>query len=95
VVAEALTNVAKHSGASEAQVAVRREHKSQDRLVIEVVDDGKGSADPEAGTGLAGLADRLAALDGQLFVESPVGGPTRVRAELPLGASDGTARGMP
>jgi signal transduction histidine kinase len=85
VVAEALTNVAKHSGASEAQVAVRREHKSQDRLVIEVVDDGKGSADPEAGTGLAGLADRLAALDGRLFIESPIGGPTRVRAELPLG----------
>ena len=84
VVAEALANVAKHSGASEAQIFVRREYKPQDRLVVEIVDDGKGGADPEAGTGLAGLTDRLAAVDGQLFVDSPAGGPTRVRAELPL-----------
>jgi signal transduction histidine kinase len=93
VVAEALANVAKHSGASEAQVAVRR--KPDDRLVVEVVDDGKGGGDPAAGTGLAGLADRLAALDGRLYVESPAGGPTHVRAELPLGAPDGTTRGTP
>jgi signal transduction histidine kinase len=93
VVAEALANVAKHSGASEARVVVRR--VPEDRLVVEVVDDGKGGADPEAGTGLAGLADRLAALDGRLFVESPAGGPTRVGAELALGAPDGTARGTP
>jgi signal transduction histidine kinase len=58
----------------------------EDLLAVEVADDGKGGADPGAGTGLAGLADRLAALDGRLFVESPAGGPTRVRAELPLGA---------
>jgi signal transduction histidine kinase len=64
-------------------------------LVVEIVDDGKGGADPEAGTGLAGLADRLAALDGRLFVESPAGGPTRVGAELLLGALDGTARRTP
>ena len=93
VVAETLANVAKHSGASEARVAVWR--VPQDRLVVEVVDDGKGGADPEAGTGLTGLADRLAALDGRLFVESPAGGPTRVRAELPLGMPDGTTRGTP
>jgi signal transduction histidine kinase len=95
VVAEVLANVAKHSGASGAQVAIRRERKPEDRLVVEVVDDGKGGADPEAGTGLAGLRDRLSALDGRLFVESPAGGPTRVRAELPLGVPDGTARGTP
>jgi signal transduction histidine kinase len=93
VVAEALANVAKHSGASEVRVAVWR--VPEDRLVVEVVDDGKGGADPEAGTGLAGLADRLAALDGRLFVESPVGGPTRVGADLLLGAPDGTVRGTP
>jgi signal transduction histidine kinase len=93
VVAEALANVAKHSGASEAQVSVWR--APEDVLVVEIVDDGKGGADPEAGTGLAGLADRLAALDGRLFVESPAGGPTRVRAELLLGALDGTARRSP
>ena len=93
VVAEALVNVAKHSGASEAQVAVRRE--PQDRLVVEVVDDGKGGANPEAGTGLAGLTDRLAAIDGRLSVESPAGGPTRVRAELPLDAPNGRVREKP
>jgi signal transduction histidine kinase len=93
VVAETLANVAKHSGASWARVAVWR--VPEDRLVVEVADDGRGGADPEAGTGLAGLQDRLAALDGRLFVESPAGGPTRVRAELPFGAPDGTARRTP
>ena len=95
VVAEALANIAKHSGASEAQVTVRRERTPEDQVVIEVVDDGKGGANPEAGTGLAGLADRLAALDGRLFVESPAGGPTRVRAELPPGPPDVTVQGTP
>jgi signal transduction histidine kinase len=95
VVAEALANIAKHSGASEAQVTVRRERRPEDRVVIEVVDDGKGGANPEAGTGLAGLADRLAALDGRLFVESPAGGPTRVRVELPPGPQDVTVQGTP
>jgi signal transduction histidine kinase len=93
VVAEALANVAKHSGASEAQVAIRRE--PDDRLTVEVVDDGEGGANPGAGGGLAGLRDRLAALDGWFSVESPAGGPTRVRAELPLGVPDGTASGTP
>ena len=89
VVAEALANVAKHSEASEAQIFVRREREPHDRLVIEVVDDGKGGAEPEGGTGLAGLADRLAALDGRFFVKSPTGGPTQVHAELPLGSLHG------
>jgi signal transduction histidine kinase len=85
VVAEALSNVAKHSGASQARVTVWSEGNPGDLLLVEVIDDGRGGADPGAGTGLAGLADRLAALDGRLLVESPAGGPTRVRAELPLG----------
>jgi signal transduction histidine kinase len=80
VVAEALTNVARHSDATRAWVNVVCR---DDRLVLEVADDGSGGADPSAGTGLAGLADRLAGLDGRLFVASPPGGPTLVRAELP------------
>jgi signal transduction histidine kinase len=94
VIAEALANVAKHSGASEARVWVRRERNARsgdhpgDPLVVEVVDDGRGGADP-AGTGLAGLADRAVVLDGRLTVESPTGGPTRVRAELPWGNQNG------
>jgi signal transduction histidine kinase len=88
VIAEALANVAKHSGASEACISVRRERgtwsgeRPGDLLVVEVEDDGKGGADP-GGTGLAGLADRAEVLDGRLALESPAGGPTRVRAELP------------
>jgi signal transduction histidine kinase len=93
VVAETLANVAKHSGASEAHVAVWRE--PEDWLVVEVTDDGKGGADPESGTGFSGLADRLATLDGRLFVESPIGGSTRVRAELPLGTPHRTVHGTP
>ena len=95
VVAEALANVAKHSGASKAQVTARRVRKPHELLIIEVRDDGNGGADPGTGTGLAGLRDRLAALDGRLFVESPAGGPTRVRAELPLGLPEETARRTP
>jgi signal transduction histidine kinase len=83
VVAEALTNVAKHSAASEASVLVRRE---VGRLVVEVCDNGLGGANAEGG-GLSGLAHRVAALDGRLTVESPPGGPTLVRAELPCGWS--------
>ncbi|QIN85139.1 hypothetical protein GBA63_11120 [Rubrobacter tropicus] len=88
VIAEALANVAKHSGASEARVLARRERGAvggedrRDLLVVEVGDDGVGGADP-AGAGLKGLADRAVVLDGRLTVESPAGGPTRVRAELP------------
>ena len=90
VIAEALVNVARHSEATQARVLVRRERgakggrSGEDLLVAEVEDDGGGGADP-AGAGLAGLAARAAALDGRLTVESPAGGPTRVRAELPWG----------
>jgi signal transduction histidine kinase len=80
VVAEALTNVSKHSGASHAEVRVRR---LGDRVVVEVWDDGGGGADPRGG-GLAGLAGRVGAFDGRLSVDSPPGGPTLLRAELPL-----------
>jgi len=82
VVAEALTNVAKHSGATRATVTVRQQH---DRLVVEVDDDGRGGADPAHGTGLTGLADRVAVVDGRMLLSSPVGGPTRIRVELPCG----------
>jgi signal transduction histidine kinase len=87
VVAEALANAAKHSGASEAGVAVWRELAPEDSLVVEVSDDGTGGASPVAGGGLSGLGDRLSALDGRLLVRSPEGGPTLVRAEIPLGTT--------
>jgi PAS domain S-box-containing protein len=81
VVAEALTNVAKYSNASGASVEVTRE---DGRVVIQVTDDGTGGADPARGSGLRGLADRVAALDGVLSVESTAGQGTRVRAEIPV-----------
>jgi signal transduction histidine kinase len=79
VVAEALTNVAKHSRASRARVAVAR-HGS--RLVVEVTDDGIGGADPDGG-GLTGLRNRVDGVDGWFSVTSPPGGPTTIIAELP------------
>jgi signal transduction histidine kinase len=82
VVAEALTNAAKHARAGEVTVRIARHG---DLLVVEVTDDGVGGADPAAGSGLRGLADRVAAIDGRLTVTSPAGGPTVVRAELPCG----------
>jgi signal transduction histidine kinase len=81
VVAEALTNVARHSGAGQASVAVRRERGGP--VWITVTDDGVGGADPDRGTGLRGLADRVSGVDGQLRVDSPVGGPTVLTVELP------------
>jgi signal transduction histidine kinase len=80
VVAEALTNVAKYANATHAAVSVERANGS---LRVEVADDGVGGADPAAGTGLRGLADRVAALDGRLQVSSPSGSGTVVRAEVP------------
>jgi signal transduction histidine kinase len=80
VVAEALVNVAKHAVATRAGVRVMRQDQ---RLVVEVSDDGVGGADPLAGSGLAGLADRITAVDGSFSVSSPAGGPTVIRAELP------------
>ncbi|HLL67572.1 MAG TPA: sensor histidine kinase [Micromonosporaceae bacterium] len=79
VVCEAVTNAAKHAGADRVTVALTRE---ADRIVVRVHDDGTGGADP-AGGGLFGLAQRLAALDGRLHVDSPPGGPTTITAELP------------
>jgi signal transduction histidine kinase len=83
VVAEALTNVARHSGARRATVSVRR---TGDRLRVRVTDDGTGGADQTAGSGLAGIRGRVAAHDGVLTVDSPPGGPTTLEAELPCGS---------
>jgi signal transduction histidine kinase len=81
VVAEALANVAKHSSATRCEIRCRREGV---RLVVEVWDDGMGGARLEPGGGLEGLAGRVAGVDGTFSVTSPQGGPTLVRAELPL-----------
>ncbi|MFD8320031.1 sensor histidine kinase [Kitasatospora purpeofusca] len=79
-VTEALTNAAKHSGATTVTVHGR---VTDGRLVLQVTDDGRGGADPAAGTGLQGLADRVAILRGRLMVTSPTGGPTGLRLEVP------------
>ncbi len=83
VIAEAMTNAAKHSAATLINVAAR---VIDNTLRVEVRDDGIGGADVEHGGGLAGLSSRVAALEGRLRVASPVGGPTTVLAELPLPA---------
>jgi signal transduction histidine kinase len=83
VVAEALANVAKHSGARACEVRCRRDAA---RLIVEVSDDGAGGATVEPGGGLAGLAGRVAGVDGTFTLSSPAGGPTLVRAELPVAA---------
>jgi signal transduction histidine kinase len=83
VVTEALTNLAKHAKATRATVAIVRRG---DRLVVEVTDDGVGGADPAAGTGLRGLAERVAAVDGWMQVLSPEGGPTTILVEMPCGS---------
>ncbi|HJR93966.1 MAG TPA: PAS domain S-box protein [Gaiellaceae bacterium] len=81
VVAESLTNVAKYAHATSARVTVGQLDGS---LVVTVTDDGIGGADPDRGSGLRGLADRVAVLEGTLGVDSPPGGGTTIRAELPL-----------
>ncbi|MEV0648080.1 sensor domain-containing protein [Phytomonospora sp. NPDC050363] len=80
IVSEALANVTKHSGATRGEV---RGRVVEDTLWIEVRDDGRGGADPELGSGLTGLADRVAVHDGTLMISSPEGGPTLLRVELP------------
>ncbi|GAA4572423.1 sensor histidine kinase [Micromonospora coerulea] len=80
VVSESLGNVARHARATRAQVRLVAE---PGRLVVEVSDDGRGGADPALGSGLTGLADRVAAAGGRLLLASPPGGPTLVRVELP------------
>ncbi len=77
---ELLQNVSKHAQAKSVTVDVWR---SRDRLLIQVTDDGKGGARLDGGTGMAGLAERLGAVDGLFVLESPVGGPTTVTVEVP------------
>ncbi len=81
MVAESLTNAAKHAGASEALVALST---TADTVIVEIRDNGSGGADLSHGTGLRGLADRVEALGGELLVRERLGGGTVVRAELPL-----------
>ncbi|NAZ84024.1 sensor histidine kinase [Kineococcus sp. R8] len=83
VVAEGLTNVARHSGARSAQLTVRRRG---DELVVRLTDDGRGGADPARGSGLAGVLHRVRAHDGTLRVTSPPGGPTELEVRLPCGS---------
>lgn len=80
VITESLTNVAKHANATKAHVSIAR---AGDRLVVEVRDNGQGGADPNLGSGLQGLRDRVAGLGGTIYVISPKGGPTTVSVELP------------
>ncbi len=84
VVAESLANVAKHASATRCEVRVLAEEQG---LAVEIWDDGGGGASIVPGGGLAGLAGRVEALDGTLTVESPDGGPTTVRALIPVAAS--------
>jgi len=83
VVAEALTNIAKHSGATRSTVTVRA---PDTRLLLRVTDDGHGGADAHAGSGLTGIHHRVAAHDGTLRLTSPPGGPTTLEVELPCGS---------
>ncbi|WIM94824.1 sensor histidine kinase [Actinoplanes oblitus] len=80
VAAEALTNIAKHAHATRARVRVTGDGT---RIDLEIEDDGRGGADPAGGSGLTGLADRVAAAGGRLLLASPAGGPTLLRVELP------------
>ncbi len=82
VVSEALTNVAKYADASHATVGIERDNG---RLVVKVADDGVGGADPEQGTGLRGLEDRLAVIEGRLEVDSERGQGTTITARIPCG----------
>jgi signal transduction histidine kinase len=85
VVAEALTNVVKYAQASVVDVTIRRENGA---VLVDVVDDGVGGVDMGAGSGLRGLQDRLAAVDGELDIESPPGGGTRLHARIPAGTEE-------
>ncbi len=86
---EALANVGRHSGAGRARITARHAHGV---LRLDVEDDGRGGADPARGSGLTGLADRVAVLDGTLVITSPPGGPTLLRVEIPCSAPIGPAR---
>jgi signal transduction histidine kinase len=80
IIAEAITNVAKYAAAAQITVTI---DQLRDCTRVEVTDDGVGGADPAAGSGLRGIADRVEALNGRLRVMSPVGVGTTVRAEIP------------
>ncbi|MBX9246346.1 sensor domain-containing protein, partial [Actinotalea ferrariae] len=82
-VAEALTNVARHSGATQVAVRVR---SAEDRLVVVVTDDGAGGAAEDGGSGLAGIRRRAEAHDGAFHLTSPLGGPTTLEVSLPCGS---------
>jgi signal transduction histidine kinase len=82
VVAEALTNAVKHSGAERITVSLRTEGEN---IVVEVTDDGHGGADEEQGSGLVGIRRRIAAFDGRTSLVSPLGGPTVLRVDIPAG----------
>ncbi|HEX6020754.1 MAG TPA: sensor domain-containing protein [Solirubrobacter sp.] len=81
LVAEALTNVARYAHASHAEVSVKRVNGE---LEVLIADDGVGGVDPDAGSGIRGLDDRVAAIGGTLEIDSPVGGGTRLRARIPV-----------
>ncbi|MET8171825.1 sensor histidine kinase [Streptomyces clavifer] len=83
VVAEALTNISKHSGATAATVRIAR---GPGTLRVRIGDDGHGGADERAGSGLVGIRRRVAALDGTTRISSPAGGPTDIEVELPCGS---------
>ena len=84
LVAEALTNVAKHAHASTIHVEVDTVDAGDGVLRVIVRDDGRGGADPAGGSGLVGLKDRMEALGGRLWLQTAPGAGTTVRAELPL-----------
>ena len=81
VVSEALANITKYSGASAVKVSIGQ---VDGYALVEVADDGVGGADPTRGSGLSGLSDRVASLNGKLVIDSPPGAGTRIRAEIPL-----------
>lgn len=90
VVSEALANVDKYAGATHARVRI---HRSADELTVEIADDGVGNADPARGSGLDGLADRLAAVNGTLDIDSPIGRGTCVTAHIPVAGASAGVRG--
>jgi signal transduction histidine kinase len=82
VVSEALQNITKHTDDARACILATHQHG---RLIIEISDDGPGGASVQSGTGLRGLCDRVSAVGGSLQVSSPLGGGTRIRADMPCG----------
>ena len=84
VVCESIANIGKHAHAKSGEASTSSARRRS--VVVEVVDDGVGGADTEAGSGLRGLADRVEALGGRLRIWTPPGGGTRVRAEIPCGS---------